>query len=163
MSIGETFMKTGYLVATLLTLAPLSAAAFAAPGDQQEQRSRFTGEDRAAFLDARIAGLKAGLELRADQEKNWPALETAIRDLAKEREERRKAWEEKRDKDEHADAMEYLTRLSDLLETRAADIKTLEAAAKPLYNSLDEAQKQRFGALLVAAMGPGRRNWHREE
>ena len=41
-----------------------------------------------AFTDARVAGLKAGLKLTAEQEKNWPAVETAIRDLAKERADR---------------------------------------------------------------------------
>ena len=40
------------------------------------------------FTDARVAGLKAGLKLTAEQEKNWPAVETAIRDLAKERADR---------------------------------------------------------------------------
>ena len=44
---------------------------------------RPSAEDVAAFTDARVAALKAGLKLTAEQEKNWPAVETAIRDLAK--------------------------------------------------------------------------------
>ena len=32
------------------------------------------------MLDAHLAGLKAGLKLTAEQEKNWPAFETAIRE-----------------------------------------------------------------------------------
>ena len=44
-----------------------------------------TTEDRAALVDARIAALRTGLRLTPDQEKNWPAVETAIRDLAKQR------------------------------------------------------------------------------
>ena len=51
---------------------------------------RLSTEDVAAFTDARIAGLKAGLKLTAEQEKNWPAVETAIRDLAKQRADRMK-------------------------------------------------------------------------
>ena len=35
----------------------------------------------AAFTDARIAALKAGLELTPDQAKNWPAFEQALRDM----------------------------------------------------------------------------------
>ena len=40
-----------------------------------------------AFADARIAALHAGLKLNAEQEKNWPAVESALRDLAKQRQE----------------------------------------------------------------------------
>jgi hypothetical protein len=158
-------MKPGLMAVAAVAFfafAPAAGSAFAASNDQPERHARFTDEDRAAFLDARIAGLKAGLALNADQEKNWPALETTIRDLAKERAERFKAWREARDKDEHVDAMERLTRLSDLLTARAADIKKLEAAAKPLYDSLDDSQKRRFGALLSATFGRGHRQWRRE-
>src|SRR6476661_6974152 len=52
----------------------------------------FSLDDHAAFADARIAALKAGLRLTPDQEKNWPAVETALRDLAKQRAERRREF-----------------------------------------------------------------------
>ena len=58
--------------------------------------------------------------------------------------------------------MERLTRMSDSLENRAADIKKLEAAAKPLYDSLDDAQKRRFGALLATTLGRGHQRWRHE-
>src|SRR3979490_1815458 len=38
---------------------------------------------RAAFPDAPIAAVKAGLKLNADQEKLWPPVEAAVRDFAK--------------------------------------------------------------------------------
>ena len=44
---------------------------------------RLSSEDRAAFTDARIAAVKAGLKLTADQEKLWPPVEAAVRDFAK--------------------------------------------------------------------------------
>jgi hypothetical protein len=72
-------------VAAALVLAPLAGGPFAATDDSAQQHGRFSPEDRAAFLDVRIAALKAGLELNADQQKNWAPLESAIRDLAKER------------------------------------------------------------------------------
>ena len=65
-----------------------------APADAQ--RYRATPEDRAALTDARIAALKAGLKLTAEQEKNWPAVETAIRDLAKQRADRASAMRDGR-------------------------------------------------------------------
>src|SRR5579885_2439658 len=49
---------------------------------------RPSAEDIGAFADARIAALHAGLKLTAEQEKNWPAVESALRDLAKQRSER---------------------------------------------------------------------------
>jgi zinc resistance-associated protein len=50
-------------------------------GGRFEHRHRMSVEDMAAFADARIAGLKAGLELTPDQAKNWPAFEQALRDI----------------------------------------------------------------------------------
>ena len=128
---------------------------------------RFSPEDRAAFLDARIAALKAGLQLNADQEKNWAPLEAAMRDLAKERAARFAAWRERRDdnQDGRADIspIDRLTRASERLTARAADLQKLAAAAKPLYDSLDDGQKRRFAVLFRGSMGRGQwRHWRRE-
>jgi LTXXQ motif family protein len=164
-------MKTAFsaaAVAAVLALAPLAGATFAATDDsaQQQQQSRFTPEDRAAFLDARIAALKAGLELSADQEKNWPPLESAMRDLAKQRAARFAAWRERREQggDQiEVNPIDRLTRASDFLSARAADLQKLATAAKPLYDSLDDAQKRRFVVLFHGAMGRGHwRHWRRQ-
>ena len=53
--------------------------------------SHFSKEDRAAFADARIAALHAGLRLTPDQEKLWPPVVAAIRDLSGVRGEQREA------------------------------------------------------------------------
>src|ERR1700744_4657208 len=47
------------------------------------QHARMSPEDRAAFVDARIPAVHAGLKLTPDQEKMWPPLEAAVRDFAK--------------------------------------------------------------------------------
>src|SRR5437763_139301 len=44
---------------------------------------RMSPEDRAAFADARIAAVHAGLKLTPDQEKLWPPVEAAVRDFTK--------------------------------------------------------------------------------
>ncbi len=78
-------------IALTLAGAGLALAQTAQPTPPREARGwRPSAEDAAAFTDARIAGLKAGLKLTAEQEKNWPAVETAIRDLAKQRADRMK-------------------------------------------------------------------------
>ena len=63
--------------------ATLAYAQSGPPEFNRAQRWRPSAEDVAAFGDARIAALHAGLKLSAEQEKSWPALESALRDLAK--------------------------------------------------------------------------------
>src|SRR5262245_54466065 len=52
------------------------------PGRWHHSFARST-DDMSALADARIAAIKAGLRLTADQEKLWPPVEAAARDLAK--------------------------------------------------------------------------------
>src|SRR6201996_1148307 len=47
------------------------------------QHMRMNPEDRAAFADAKIAAVHAGLKLTPDQEKLWPPVESAVRDFVK--------------------------------------------------------------------------------
>src|ERR1700730_11324041 len=62
-----------------------STAVYAQRPVFQEHMShmRMSPEDRAAFADARIAAVHAGLKLNPDQEKLWPPVEAAVRDFAK--------------------------------------------------------------------------------
>jgi hypothetical protein len=166
-------MKTGLsviAVATALTLASFVGGSVAVADDsaQRGEHMRFSPEDRAAFLDARIAALKAGLELNAEQEKNWAPLESAMRDLAKQRAERFAAWRERRengqnDQDAEVNPIDRLSRVSERLSARAADLQKLAAAAKPLYDSLDDSQKRRFALLFRGPAGHGQwRHWRRD-
>jgi zinc resistance-associated protein len=154
-------------VAAALAFTSFAGGTFAAADDSPQQRARFSPEDRAAFLDARIAALKAGLELNAEQEKNWPPLESAMRDLAKQSAERFAAWKERRgdnqDEDVEVNPIDRLARVSERLSARAADLGKLAAAAKPLYDSLDDSQKRRFAVLFRGPMDRGQwRHWRRE-
>ena len=150
-------------VAAALIFAPLAGGTFAAVDDSAQRHAHFTAEDRAAFLDAHIAALKAGLELTADQAKNWPPLESAMRDLAKERAARFAAWQEQRQQDQELSPVDRLTRASERMSARSADLLKLAAAAKPLYDSLDDSQKRRF-AMLFTPMGHGHwRHWGRHD
>lgn len=119
---------------------------------------RPSAQDMAAFGDARIAALKAGLKLTPDQEKNWPALETAMRDQAKERSERFAA-RASADKpaERSADPIERLNRRAEMMTERGATLKKLADAAGPLYSSLDEGQKKRF--VVLAKLGAKHAGW----
>jgi zinc resistance-associated protein len=138
---------------TMLTVAGSTlASAQQPPPAERSQRAQLTADDIAAFTDARIAGLKAALKLTPAQEKNWPAVEQALRDISKERIARRAA---RAAAGQTTDATERLRERADALTARAAALRRLADAEKPLYQSLDEAQKRRFGlAFRLAA------RWH---
>jgi LTXXQ motif family protein len=162
-------MKLSKHILAAAAAATLSIAAMASPSFADESdhphRHRMSAEDRAALLDARIAALKAGLKLTPEQEKNWEPLEAAIRGQAKERAERFAAWREKReneDEDEHHDLMDRLQMRSQWMTQRAADLDKLIAAAKPLYESLDDGQKRRFAELMRPPGRGDRQHWRRE-
>ena len=104
-----------------------------------------TAEDMAAFTDARIAARKAALKLTPDQEKNWPAVEQALREMSKERTARLEA---RRTGEARVDPVERLRNRADALATRAAALRRLADAEQPLYQSLDEAQKRRFDLIF---------------
>lgn len=127
---------------------------------EQGRRGRMSAEDAQAFADARIAGLKAGLKLTSEQEKNWPAVETTIRDLAKARYDRMNARREaRRDGDKaQRDPIQRLRQRADRMTDNAAGLKKLADASEPLYKSLDEAQKRRLTVLTRQAMRAG--FWH---
>lgn len=130
-----------------------------ASGTRDVPRWQPSAEDISAFTDARVAALKAGLKLTPEQEKNWPAFEQAYRDLAKARADQMRGFREQRQANQAGP--DYLTRLqrrADALITRGNALKSFGAAAGPLYQSLNEAQKHRFAALS-RAMGP--RHFHR--
>lgn len=123
------------------------------PGMDRVQRWRPKAEDISALGDARIAALHAGLKLSAEQEKNWPAVEAALRDLAKQRSERFAA---RASGDRPKDAIERLSLRADMMSQQGSALKKLADAAGPLYKSLDEGQKHRF--VMLAKLG-GQHGW----
>ena len=109
-------------------------------------------EDRAAFADARIAAVHAGLKLTPDQEKLWPPVEAAVRDFAKLRIDRANA-RMNAEKDGSSDAQKpddpvaRLRERADNMATTAAALKKIADAADPLYKTLDDGQKRRLKIL----------------
>jgi hypothetical protein len=114
-----------------------------------------------ALTDARIAIVKAALQLTPDQERYWPAIEEAIRARAKDRITRlegvttgvaeradRSPIENLRDRN----PIEFMTRRADALAQRAADLKNLAAAWQPLYQTLTPEQKRRMGFVAIVVV-----------
>ena len=124
--------------------------------------------DHEAMLDAKLAGLKAGLKLTPDQEKLWGPFEAAARAAAdmhmKHMEEMMARMHEMRGDDmekegseegEGVSPIDRLDRLANRLSEAGAALKKLADAAKPLYDSLDEQQKRVFGFLSREMMRMG--------
>ena len=115
------------------------------------RQMRLTPEDRAAFVDARIAAVHAGLKLTPDQEKLWPPVEAAVRDFAKLRLDRinarMKSMDEARDQQKEEDPITRLRARADNMATSAAAMKKIADAADPLYKTLDDGQKRRLAIL----------------
>jgi zinc resistance-associated protein len=120
--------------------------------DMMMQRWQPNAEDLRAFGEARLAALKAGLLLTADQEKNWPAFEQAARDYGKVRMDRLAALRSGTGSD---DPVERLRQRATAMSEAGAALKRLADATDPLYKSLDENQKRRF-AILNRLTGPNR-------
>ena len=118
-----------------------------AGGAHFERHHKLSPEDRAAFVDARIAALKAGLELTPEQAKNWPVFEQALRDMAQLRAQFRTAREARRLNPQPTTPFERMTRRADNMAKKSAALKRIADAGTPLYQSLNDAQKERFEKL----------------
>jgi hypothetical protein len=145
MPLEVAMMKTVLAATTALVLAG-SAIAYADPGHRAQARHHWrpSAEDVAAYGDARIAALHAGLKLTPEQEKNWPAVESAMKDMAKQRSERVSA---RASADKPKNKLDRMAMRGERMESRGSALKKFADAASPLYESLDKGQKRRFVVL----------------
>ena len=147
--------------ALFVTASSSGYAQTPAPG----ARERLSAADVGALTDARINIVKTALQLTADQEKYWPAIEDAVRARAKDREARitnaaarvtelreRSPIEALRDRN----PVDFMHRRADALAQRAADLKKLADAWQPLYQTLSPEQKRRMGALTLIVLREAR-------
>ena len=125
---------------------------------------RMSAEDRAAFADARIAAVRAGLKLTPDQEKLWPPVETAVKEFAKLRIDRANARmnamrDDSRDRQRPADPVARLRERAESMGATAAAMKKIADAADPLYKTLDDGQKRRLAILTHMERRFGHHGW----
>ena len=127
-------------------------------GEHMMGHARLSPEDRAALADARIAAVHVGLKLNADQEKLWPPVESAVRDLVKIRIDRAKAREAAaaNPDDQTPDPVTRLRDRAERMAVTSAALRKIADAADPLYKTLDDGQKRRLAMLT-------RHGWHHGE
>lgn len=144
----KTFRCALAAAALLATAVPMvrSAQAQTAPAAQQAPPVlAFTEADARAVLNARLAAIRTVMELTPEQERLWTPVEAAIRDIVR-------GAAERRAKDASAAApahfLDVLSGIADAEETRARELRRFVSAAKPLVDSLSEAQRRRIPAFL---------------
>jgi LTXXQ motif family protein len=144
-------MMNSLLIAALVA-GSLSAPTrvLAAEGDHEAsrpERMQHWATDRETMLEAKLAGMKAGLGLTADQEKLWGPFESAVKDADKSRMDSVGAMMRMHAQGDRMSPVDRLEAMSDRLSQGATNVKKIADAAKPLYDSLDESQKHKFGML----------------
>ncbi|MEE1658197.1 Spy/CpxP family protein refolding chaperone [Microvirga sp. CF3062] len=164
-------MKTIATIALAALLAGSGTYALAQPApapdapaasqdqSRQDRRPRLSQDDFNRLVDARIASIKAGLKLSADQERLWTPAETAIRAAASERFTR---MQERPDRDERQsmDFMQRLERRSTMVSERAQRSIAVTTALRPLWDTLTEDQKRIAPRLLREAVNNDGPRWH---
>jgi LTXXQ motif family protein len=119
---------------------------------------RLNAAERNTLTDMRIDLTKAALQLTPEQEKLWPAVESAIRAGTEDRKARSAKVQEtvgKRAEQNAAEVMRnrdpiaFLQRRSEALAQRSADLDKLAEAWQPLYKTLSPEQRQRMAALAT--------------
>jgi hypothetical protein len=98
---------------------------------------------------ARTARIKADLRLTPEQAKNWPAVESAVKDIGKRNADLQTALRTERAQLKGLfDVIQQMREEARFLGERSVDQKALADAAQPLYASLNEQQKRRFAREL---------------
>ena len=146
------------VIGTTALFFTASSIANAQNSETSSPAERLSTADRNNLTDMRIDLVKAALQLTPDQEKLWPPVESAIRARAEDRKARiakiqetvgRRADESRIEVMRNRDPIAFLQRRSEALAQRSADLDKLAEAWQPLYNTLNQEQRQRMAALAI--------------
>jgi hypothetical protein len=145
-----------------LAQAPAPTDQAPAPQEQtrQEPRRGMSQDTFNRMVDARIAAIKAGLKLSADQERLWGPVEAAIRTSADERFSRFEQRRADRDQRRSMDFMQRLEQRSTSMTENAQRSSALATALRPLWDSFSEDQKQIAPRLMREVVNGGRMGRH---
>jgi zinc resistance-associated protein len=143
------------MLAAATAAAALSASGFtiraAAESDEQPTHAELVQRWAEAGIDAQLKGMKSSLRLTADQEKDWGPFESAVKDAEKAR-----VLALQKEQSSNLSPMDRNSAKGDRFTQGQADLEKIVEAAKPLFASLDGAQKHKFialGRMLVPERG----------
>jgi LTXXQ motif family protein len=146
------------LTALMITAPTVAYSQNQTPAAGEETGQAGQSIDWKAITDARIEILKGALQLTPDQEKLWPAVESAIRTRAEARRERIENLQKMRE--ERPDFFQILRNRADNMAARANGLKQLADAWEPLYKTLDDKQKARLRVMAMYAAHEARSAIH---
>jgi hypothetical protein len=148
---------TTALFLTASSIANAQTAQTSSPASPE----RLNVADRNTLTDMRIDLVKAALQLTPEQEKYWPAVESAIRQGADDRKARlakvqetvgKRVEQNSVENMRNRDPIAFLQRRSEALAQRSADLDKLAEAWQPLYKTLSPEQRKRMGALATLVL-----------
>jgi hypothetical protein len=139
----------GLAAALLFAVSSPSSAQAPSPGEAPQ---RLTDAVSKALIDRRIEILKYTLALSPEQAQNWPAVEEAIRARLTARHQRLARIATRLNEGQEVNLIDLMTQRANNLAERAAALKKLADAWKPLYDSLDPNQKERLRFLAAYAL-----------
>jgi LTXXQ motif family protein len=142
--------KTLLLLTTAAVLAGSGLTGSAIARDRID-RAELTANQIIDQFGANTARIKADLRLTPEQNKNWDGFASAMNDLGQANADRQVAMraEDAQPPKVPIDVIEQMRRQAKFMAERSVERKKLADAAQPLYASLDEQQKQRFGQELL--------------
>ena len=143
--------------AAIVLLMTTSSLAYAAETSSTVGMRQPSAADLNSLTDMRVGVVKAALQMTADQEKYWPAIEEAIRARSKNRQARLERFAELHDNGamdalRERNPVELMQRRADMLVQRGTDLKKLADAWEPLYKTLSTDQKRRMAFVSYVAM-----------
>jgi hypothetical protein len=124
-----------------------------AAGEQRGGRQGLSRDDFNRFVDARVAAIRAGLKLSADQERLWQPVEDAIRRNSSERFARFEQRRALRDRRQSMDFMQQLETRGAMMTENAQRASALATAMRPLWDTFSEDQKRIAPRLMRSATG----------
>ena len=153
-------LKTAVIgtTALFLTASSIANAQSSQTSSPTPAPQRLNANDQNTLTDMRVDLVKAALQLTPEQEKYWPAVESAIRAGAEDRKARiakiqgtvgMRADESRIEVMRNRDPIAFLQRRSQALAQRSADLDKLAEAWQPLYNTLNQEQRQRMAGLAI--------------
>jgi LTXXQ motif family protein len=153
-------LKTAVIgtTALFLTASSIANAQSSQTSSPTPAPQRLNASDQSTLTDMRVDLVKAALQLTPEQEKYWPAVESAIRAGAEDRKARiakiegtvgMRADESRIEVMRNRDPIAFLQRRSQALAQRSADLDKLAEAWQPLYNTLSQTQRQRMAGLAI--------------
>jgi hypothetical protein len=139
---------------SIVMLAVLGALVTVPAAAQKVKSDRPTASQIIAYDDARLAKLKADLQLTSAQDGDWGKLESGLRDIAKRRADRMVAsWQKDEASRTPPTPGERMRRAAEAMRAQADELAATADAVDPLWGKLDERQRRTLSAYLDQSLG----------